>query len=187
MAPVIPKKFGHQATRQDGGEENTTTSLVQQKVVLAACATTIAASPWSCSSTYMPRVASPLALGFFSEAAATTPGCLAQHLSPWYEDALAHVGFNPNTVFSLTYDEQQCQQGNGADDASFTGRRGLLQFETVGCPFDEMQAGGEEEAAHDDEEEYDEDKEEDGDEDDEEDGGEEDGVEDTGEAEENKT
>jgi hypothetical protein len=116
----------------DGGAKGATCGGEREEDNGVACAiegytgyvcTATAVSPWSYSmSTYIPGVASVSTLGFFGEDAAVKPRCLTPCLSPWYEDALAHDGFNPNTMFSLTYDEQHRQQGHGVDGVAFIGR-----------------------------------------------------------------
>jgi hypothetical protein len=111
---------------------------------------------------YIPVVASLSTPGFFGEAASATPGCLTPNLSPRYENARPHGGFNPNALFSQMCDAPQRQQGHGVDGVSFTGRRGPLEFEGVGASFGEEEAAREEEG----EDKEEEDDEEDGDEED---------------------
>jgi hypothetical protein len=99
------------------------------------------------------------------------------NLSPHYQDALPHGGFNPNNLFySPAYEQApQREPGPGPKDAPFTGRRGPLEFDGAGAEEEE----GEEEEEEEEEEgvEDDDDDEEGGEEEDEEGTGEDDLVE----------
>jgi hypothetical protein len=86
-------------------------------------------------------MASPSTPGFLNNLRSLTPQFL-----PHYTDVAPHSGFNPNAMFSLMYNERR-HQGHGDDDASFTWRRGLLEFEVgVGTLFDGMLVHGKEKA-----------------------------------------
>jgi hypothetical protein len=64
-----------------------------------------------------------------------------------YGDAASHGWFNPNAMFSPTYDKRR-HQGHGNNGVAFAGCRGLLEFEAgTGTPFDGMPASWEEEVA----------------------------------------
>jgi hypothetical protein len=47
-------------------------------------------------------------------------------LSPHYQDALPHGGFNPNNLYSSAYEQRE--PGPGADGDPFTGRRAAHNF-----------------------------------------------------------
>ncbi|KAK1584899.1 hypothetical protein QYE76_016625 [Lolium multiflorum] len=46
------------------------------------------------------------------------PGCVTPNLSPHYQDALPHGGFNPNNLYSPAYEQRE--PGPGADGDPFT-------------------------------------------------------------------
>jgi hypothetical protein len=106
-----------------------------QQHALATCIAANNASPWTASTlVYILGVLSPLTSGFYNDNPSATLRCVTPNLSPRYEDTLPHGGFNPNDVFYSPAYEQASQRepGPGADDAPFTGRRGLLEFASAG-------------------------------------------------------
>ncbi|KAK1694824.1 hypothetical protein QYE76_011521 [Lolium multiflorum] len=46
---------------------------------------------------YVPGVISPSQAAFYNDGPSATPGCVTPNLSPHYQDALPHGGFNPTT------------------------------------------------------------------------------------------
>jgi hypothetical protein len=102
------------------------------------------------ASPYIPSSASPSMPGFFSDYDGTTP-----HFSSHYADVAQHSRFDPNAMFSLTYNERR-QPEHGDSDDPFTEHRGPLEFEgDAGADnmFDRMPARGNEEVADEDGEE----------------------------------
>ncbi|KAK1662212.1 hypothetical protein QYE76_050371 [Lolium multiflorum] len=87
---------------------------------LAGCIAATNASPWrTMLSPYISGVLSPSTSGFYNDCSSATPGCMTPNLSPRYEDALPHGGFNPNAMFySPMY-----KPGPGPEGAPFNGRR----------------------------------------------------------------
>jgi hypothetical protein len=59
-------------------------------------------------------------------------------------DVMPHGGFNPNSMFSLIYDER-CHQGHGDHGVAFRGHRAPHEFEVgAGALFDGIAEHGEE-------------------------------------------
>jgi hypothetical protein len=114
-------------------EKKSVAARAHQKA-LVACIATTNASPWITSG--IPGVVSPSTPGLFNEGPSATPGCVTP-----YEDALPLGGFNPTPYFTPRR-TTQCQQGLGADNASFTGRRDPLEFKGAGGEEEEEGARG---------------------------------------------
>jgi hypothetical protein len=95
-------------------------------------------------------------------------GTPTQRFSQHYANSLPHGRFNPNTMFSLTYEERRQEAHEGDASLPFLTRMRPLQFEgRAGNPFDGMPASGKvfvdsrEAEAREDEDEKDEEEEED--------------------------
>ncbi|KAK1604765.1 hypothetical protein QYE76_028438 [Lolium multiflorum] len=83
----------------------------------------------------------PVDIRFYNDGPSATPGCVTPNLSPRYEDALPHGGFNPNAMFySPTY-----EPGPGPEGAPFNGRRGSLEFDGAGAEEEEEEVEEDEE------------------------------------------
>jgi hypothetical protein len=112
----------------------------QQQHVMAGCIAATNASPWSTSMpVYVPGVISPSQAAFYNDGPSATPGCVTPNLSPHYQDALPHGGFNPNNLYSPAYEQRE--PGPGADGDPFTGRRGPLEFDGAGAEGAEEEGG----------------------------------------------
>nr|XP_051203983.1 uncharacterized protein LOC127317464 [Lolium perenne] len=133
----------------------------QHQHVMAGCIAATNASPWSTSMpVYVPGVISPSQAAFYNDGPSATPGCVTPNLSPHYQDALPHGGFNPNNLYSPAYEQRE--PGPGPDGDPFTGRRGPLEYDGADAEEDdgvEEEDDDEEEGVEDDEEDDDEDEE----------------------------
>jgi hypothetical protein len=133
----------------------------QHQHILAGCIAATNASPYSTNvPVYVPGVFSPSSSVFYNDGPSGTPGCVTPNLSPHYQDALPHGGFNPNNLYSPAYEQRE--PGPGADGGPFTGRRGPLEYDGAGAEEDdgvEEEDDEEEDGVEDDEEDDDEDEE----------------------------
>ena len=108
----------------------------QHQHVMAGCIAATNASPWSTSMpVYVPGVISPSQAAFYNDGPSATPGCVTPNLSPHYQDALPHGGFNPNNLYSPAYEQRE--PGPGPDGDPFTGRRGPLEYDGAGAEEDD--------------------------------------------------
>ncbi|KAK1607577.1 hypothetical protein QYE76_031250 [Lolium multiflorum] len=91
----------------------------EEGTAVGGCIAATNASPWR-STGVRSGVISPSQAAFYNDGPSATPGCVTPNLSPHYQDALPHGGFNPNNLYSRV-------RAPSPDGDPFTGRRGPVE------------------------------------------------------------